>query len=159
MGNERPGPSLKARAVNYLSRREHSRHELRRKLSAYSDDPDEIDAVLNELQRDRWQSDARYAQSYADSKATRHGTARIVHDLRQHGVGEADIGAVADALADSEWARAHTVWARKFGELPADARAYARQYRFMATRGFSADCIRRILRGADGDNVVAVADD
>ncbi len=41
--------------------------------------------------------------------------------------------------------RARAVWARKFGQPPADPREYARQYRFMAGRGFSADCIRRLL--------------
>jgi regulatory protein len=42
------------------------------------------------------------------------------------------------------------VWARKFGgEPPPDAAARARQMRFLAGRGFSADVIRRVLQGSD----------
>ena len=38
--------SLLARAIAFLSRREHSEAELRQKLQRYTDDLDEIDAVL-----------------------------------------------------------------------------------------------------------------
>jgi len=43
------------------------------------------------------------------------------------------------------------VWQRKFGELPADARARAQQGRFLAYRGFSGEQISRLLRGAADD--------
>ena len=38
--------SLKGRALRYLSMREHSRIELARKLSAYAEEGDDIEAVL-----------------------------------------------------------------------------------------------------------------
>lgn len=139
--------SLKAIAIGYLSRREHSRHELRRKLAAVSDDATAIEAVLDELQRGRWQSDERYAQSYVHRKAGTQGALRIVQDLREQGVAESRLQDLQSELRDSEPARALAVWQRRFGSPPADARDYARQYRFMAQRGFSADCIRRVLAG------------
>lgn len=151
MSPGREGPSLKARAIGYLSRREHSRQELQRKLSAYCDDPAEIEALLDELQRQQWQSDARYAQAYVHRKAQAQGTRRILQSLRQQGVAEAELSGLQQQLRDSESGRARTVWQRRFGELPADAREYARQYRFLAGRGFSADCIRRILGGRSDD--------
>ncbi|WP_269498539.1 recombination regulator RecX [Castellaniella sp. S9] len=152
MGNEDTpggGPSLKARAIAYLSRREHSRLELRRKLAAHCDDPDRIEAVLDEIQRQHWQSDQRYAESYAQRQAPRQGAARILQSLRRQGVDEESLRALADRLTDTEAGRAREVWQRKFGQAPADARDYARQYRFLAGRGFSADCVRRILGGRD----------
>lgn len=145
------GLSLKARAVAYLSRREHSRQELRRKLSAYTDDPAAVEAVLDELQREHWQSDGRYAQAYAHRKAQAQGTQRILQSLRQQGVADAELAGLQRQLRDSELERARAVWQRRFGKAPADARDYAHQYRFLAGRGFSAECIRRILGGKADD--------
>ena len=147
----RDGLSLKARAVACLSRREHSRQELRRKLSAFTDDPAEIEAVLDELQREHWQSDGRYAQAYAHRKAQAQGTQRILQALRQQGVADAELSGLQQQLRGSESERARAVWQRRFGAAPADARDYARQYRFLAGRGFSAECIRRILGGKADD--------
>lgn len=138
-------PSLKARAVALLSRREHTRLELRRKLLAYTDDVAAVEAVLDALHAGNWQSDGRYARLYAQQKAGRFGARRILHDLKAKGVGDAELAGVQSELAASELARAYEVWQRKFGHPAADARDYARQYRFMATRGFSADSIRQVL--------------
>lgn len=151
----RPGGlSLKARAIAYLSRREHSRLELQRKLSAYSDDPAEIQAVLDALQREHWQSDQRYAQSYVHRTAARQGSRRILGALRQQGVDETLLADFQDSLRATEFSRAHEVWQRKFPNPPVDARDYARQYRFMASRGFSGQVIGKILSSrhrVDGD--------
>lgn len=143
--------SLKTVAIGYLSRREHSRQELRRKLAAISDDADAIEAVLDELQRGQWQSDARYAQSYVHRKAGSQGARRILQDLREQGVDESGLQDLQARLRESEPTRALAVWQRRFGALPADAREYARQYRFMAQRGFSADAIRQVLTGRVAD--------
>ncbi|MER1968064.1 recombination regulator RecX [Castellaniella sp. GW247-6E4] len=145
------GPSLKARAIAYLSRREHSRLELRRKLAAHCDDPERIEAVLDDLERQHWQSDRRYAEAYAARQAPRQGAARILQTLRQQGVGEDELCDLGAGLADTESGRAREVWLRKFGQPPGDAREYARQYRFLAGRGFSAECVRRILDGRDSE--------
>jgi regulatory protein len=45
------------------------------------------------------------------------------------------------------------VWARRFGGDPAtDAAERARQMRFLTARGFSAEVIRRVIRGAVEDD-------
>lgn len=154
-----PSPSLKARAIAYLSRREHSRLELRRKLSAHCDDPQAIDAVLDELQQSHWQSDERYAQAYVHRKASAQGARRILQELRQQGVDDAQLVDLRERLQGTESSRAYAVWQRRFGELPADAREYARQYRFLASRGFSTDCIRRVLAGRVADDPAGTESD
>lgn len=143
--NTRKGPSLKARAVDFLSRREHSRLELRRKLQRHSEDINEIDALLDELQKENWQSEERYAQSLINRRAYKFGTARVLQELRQNGVDDVYIEAVREQLKDSEFERAIEVWERKFGSAPEDRKAYAKQHRFMASRGFSSEQLRRIL--------------
>lgn len=145
VGMARKGPSLKARAIDFLSRREHSRLELRRKLQRHCNDITEIDALLDTLQKENWQSEERYAQSLINRRAHKFGTARVVQELRQNGVADSHIEVVREQLQDSEFERALEVWERKFGAAPEDRKAYAKQYRFMASRGFSSEQLRRIL--------------
>ena len=139
------GPSLKARAIAYLSRREHSRRELERKLGPHASDAEALAEVLDSLAADGWQSDLRFAQSLLNRRAGALGTRRIRLELREHGLDPALVEEAMEALEASEEERAREVWERKFGQAAVDARDYARQYRFMMSRGFGPDCVRRIL--------------
>ncbi len=137
--------ALKVRAVGYLSRREYSRMELRGKLQPHAGNADDLERVLDALEREHWLSDERFARALVHRKATRQGAARIVSDLRRHGLPEERLDAVKAELMASEFDRARAVWGKKFGNRPQDAREYGRQYRFLAARGFSADSVRRVL--------------
>jgi recombination protein RecA len=46
---------------------------------------------------------------------------------------------------------AATVWRKKFHEPASDAASRAKQMRFLASRGFGAEAIRRVVTGADDD--------
>lgn len=142
---KRPGPSLKARAINILSRREHSRLELHQKLAPHADDPDDLEHLLDELERQKWLSTERFAHSLVHRRAASRGTQRIVQELRQHGVSDDQLTELSQQLHDSEADRAREVWERKFGAAPTTQKEYARQYRFLASRGFSSDSVRRLL--------------
>lgn len=142
-------PSLKSRAIGLLSRREHSRSELRRKLAAHCEDHAVLDALLDELQRGNWLSQERFAESLVHRRAPRHGLRRIMQELRQHELPENTLAEMAEKLRDTELERARAVWQKRFGAPPADVKEHARQLRYMATRGFTADSVRRILAEAD----------
>jgi regulatory protein len=158
----RPPLSLKARALQWLAQREHSRLELRRKLitvarrrDADLDDPPdpaaEVDALLDLLVGERHLSDARFVESRVHARSARFGNRRILHELAQHGA--APDAATAEQLHASETARARAVWLRKFGSAPpADAAARARQMRFLAGRGFSAEVVRRVVNGNEDES-------
>ena len=150
-GGSAGGPSLKARAIGYLSRREHSRTELQRKLQPYANpnDADEIPRLLDELEQGKWLSNQRFAQSLVNRRAPAKGAAVIMHELRQHGLPDAELEPLRQQLQATEYERAQAVWSRKFGSPPADAREYARQIRFLASRGFSGAILRRILGDLD----------
>jgi regulatory protein len=157
----RPPLSLKARAMQWLAQREHSRVELRRKLlraarqrdDAQPEAPDaasEIDALLDWLDANRHLSEARFVESRVHARAARFGQRRIAQELKQHGA--ALDAESADRLRATEFERARTVWSRKFGAAPAqDAASRARQMRFLAGRGFAADVIRRVVQGGNDD--------
>jgi regulatory protein len=159
---QRPLPTLRGRALMWLSQREHSRAELRAKLRRWAADPDEpdddtrpaasdqqIEALLDELAAARHLSDERFVESRIHARAARFGDRRIQQELRRHGVQVDD--ATRARLHETELARAKAVHARKFMALPASPAERARQTRFLAARGFSAETIRRILSGADED--------
>ncbi len=150
-GQARKGPSLKMRAVGYLSRREHAREELARKLAAHAEDPAEVEAVLDALEKEGWLSTERFAQSLVHRRASRQGAARIVQELRQHGVDDNQVAELREQLRATEYDRALEVWKKRFSAKPEDRAAYAKQARFLASRGFAHDVIRRILGESDDD--------
>jgi len=162
--------SLKARALQWLAQREHSRAEMQRKLlpharamaaqrEADGDAGDTADPmarvveVLDWLEAQRYLSQQRFVESRIHVRAARHGNLRIQQELAQHGL--ALDGDAALSLKASEFDRACEVWSRKFDAPGADAAGRARQARFLTGRGFSAETVRRVLResvrGLPGD--------
>jgi regulatory protein len=140
--------TLRERALQLLARREHARTELARKLAPHAESGEELDALLDDLCARRLLSDARYVEMRLQARGARFGNARLALELRQQGVSDELVGAVL-ATAEDEMARARQVWQKKFGDAPraADREAYARQTRFLLSRGFPAETIRRVLRG------------
>lgn len=146
---QRPERSLKGRALGYLSRREYSRAELSRKLMPYTENADELEALLDALEREGWLSDARFAESVVYRRAARVGAGRIVSELKRHAVGDALIEEVNAQLRETELTRARAVWQKKYGQLPETPAERARQARFLAARGFSMSIIGKILKGIE----------
>lgn len=149
--SQRPGRSLKGRALAYLSRREYSRAELSRKLMPFADDADALEALLDSLVREGWLSDARFAESVIHRRAARLGATRIVGELRRHAMGDTLIEEVNAQLRETELSRARAVWQKKYGQLPETPAERARQARFLAARGFSMTIIGKILTGIEDD--------
>lgn len=147
-----PGLSLKGRALRFLAAREHSRLELRGKLGPHAESIEQVDAVLDELEQKGFLSAQRFAESVIHRKASRYGTARLKAELQQHGLPD-DIAKTAIAtLQSTELARARAVWARRFEGPPASPEERARQMRFLATRGFSGEVIRQVLKAGPSDD-------
>jgi regulatory protein len=144
-----PKLSLKARALRYLSMREHSRIELARKLARYAGEGDDIDALLDTLEKAKLLSQERFSESLVNRRAARFGNSRILSELQSHGIGGAALSGIKAGLAQDEAARAVEVWRRKFDHPPADAAERAKQMRFLQQRGFSHMAIRAALHGAD----------
>ncbi|SUA60212.1 Regulatory protein recX [Oligella urethralis] len=171
--------SLLARAIAFLSRREHSEAELRQKLQRYTDDLDEIDAVLARLQRENWQSDERFVESFVQSREQRWGNQKILQTLSQHKLDSDTLAELRDDLKDTEYQRARELWLKRFGakygldpydpesevdeallqqfkqqSSEAQAKERAKQMRFLASRGFTADVVYRVVNslGAPEDD-------
>lgn len=151
--------SLKGRALRLLSGREHSRAELERKLKGHEEMPGQLARTLDELQAKGFISEARVVESLIHRRAAKLGAARIRQELQAKGLAPEAVAEAVASLKDTELARAREVWRRKFGReggesegaAPPDAAARARQARFLLTRGFGAEVVRRVVRGMDDD--------
>lgn len=112
------------RAIAYLSRREYSQHELKQKLthafaeasfshSESEDAPkldDLIEATLEYLAKNNWQSDTRFADIISKVKGERYGSARVKQTLNQKGLAREIIDEKISELAQTEPQRAYEVW-------------------------------------------------
>ena len=141
--------AARATALRLLARRDYSRAELAEKLRSRGASAPEIDATLDDFERLGYLSDARYAQAVVSQRAGRLGQRAIARDLHDKGIGP---DAAKDALATladrDELADATALWARRFGQPPADDREKARQLRFIVSRGFSVAIAFKVLRAA-----------
>ncbi|MGO4763115.1 recombination regulator RecX [Cupriavidus sp. 2KB_3] len=151
MAGSRPPLSLKARAVGYLSRREHSRAELRRKLAPHAETPEEVDTLLDALERENWLSNDRFVDSLVHRRASRYGAARVMQEAKTHQLGNEQLHDLQDRLRETEVERAREVWRKRFGTAPDSPEARAKQIRFMVARGFSRAVVGKIIRGAEDD--------
>ena len=139
--------SLRDRALRLLARREYARVELQRKLAPLAESSEQLDMLLDDLQARRLLSDERYAEMRVTTRAGRFGNARLADEMRRQGVAD-EVVAEALAASDDELSRAQAVWVKKYGNLPVtDAAEKAKRMRFLASRGFSAESIRRVVRG------------
>ena len=143
--------SIKGRALRLLAAREHSRAELEKKLLAHEEAPGELAQALDELQAKGFINEQRVVDSLIHRRAARLGTGRLRQELQAKGVSAEAMADAVQALRSTEVERAREVWRKKFGEPAADAAGRARQMRFLASRGFGAEAIRRVVSGSDGD--------
>ena len=148
-GAQRDSTALDPRrkAIELLTRREHSRRELVRKLTERGIASEQAGAAVDELAGEGWQDDSRYAQVLVRSRAQAgHGPVRICAELRTHGLGQELIDAVLDAC-EVDWNQsARQQLQKRFGSARAGSRQdLAKQGAFLQRRGFSLDSIRWAL--------------
>jgi len=141
--------SLKGRALRLLAGREHSRAELERKLAEHTQDQDELARILDDLQTKGFINEARVVESVLHRRSARLGSARIAHELRGKGLAPEAIAQATRQLQASELERARTLWARKFGQPATEPKEQARQSRFLLSRGFNAEVVRKVLAQDD----------
>lgn len=141
------------RALGLLTRREHSRKELGRKLSIRGVEPAEVRSTVDRLANEGWQSDTRFAEALVRSRAAGgYGPLRIRAELSTHGL---DREAVAAAMAtfEGDWTEtACDLVRRRFGPVsPGDAAQRRKMADFLVRRGFDAASVRAASRAEADD--------
>lgn len=129
-----------ARALDLLSRREHSAWELRHKLETRGFEPEHIDAALQQLSSNGLLNEQRFIESYVYSRVQRgYGPVRIRAELRERGIESTDWS--ADTAIN--WLKLATAARQKrYGTAaPKDFKERAKQMRFLQRRGFTSEQI------------------
>lgn len=85
-------------------------------------------------------------------RKTKFGSARIAHELREKGVDEDLVQDAIDVIKADEFSYAHAVWQKKYNQPPANRNEWAKQARFLQSRGFGFDLIKKILNSTLDDD-------
>ena len=156
--NTEEARSLFTAALELLTRREHSRLELRQKLTDRFPGAD-FESLFEHLGELNYQSDHRFAEVFACCRAQRgQGPLRIRNELQQRGIGNDLIASALEQIEVDWYALAVEQLRRKFGTpvssaLPREQqlKERARRSRHLAYRGFPADIINRALDAEESD--------
>jgi regulatory protein len=143
----RPEPSPTQRALVLLTRREHSRQELARKLAHRGVEAGDAQAAIDKLVAAGWQDDARFAASVVRNRASAgYGPVFIRAELGTHGLGSEAVALAMDGF-EGDWVdNARDLLARRHPEAQAGDRAAQRKAAdFLLRRGFSMQHIRAAL--------------
>lgn len=148
--DDRPAPvnpaDLKDAALRLLARREHSFKELARKLTQRGWPAEMTDTVLTELAEAGLQSDSRYAESFARSRAQKaYGPMRIRAEMGQRGIDRSLVDLALREL-DVDWFTIAATWyERRYGSKPPpDLKEKSRRQQALARRGFDHATIREL---------------
>ena len=135
------------KALDLVSRREHSRHELMQKLDKrYPATSPIIEEVLDKLEINKILDDERFAEMYLNSRARKgFGPKKIEMELNSRKVNSLFISNAIEAY-ESWLENAQTVLKKKFkDQKPVDYQSKMKQKQFLFSRGFSTPIIDKIL--------------
>lgn len=143
----KPPATAAQRALGLLTRREHSRKELTRKLVSRGLDAAEVDAAVDMLARAGWQDERRFSESLVRARASAgYGPMHIRAELGTHGL-PADLRQQALDVFEGDWLEIAADFARRrFGRV-SDPRLRERKAAdFLIRRGFPSDIARAASR-------------
>ena len=144
--------SLRQRALEYLGKREYSAIELGQKLKNYADESDDIPALLADFKTRGWLSDTRFTEQLVNARKIKFGSSKVAHELREKGIADDLIMDAVSTMKESELVRATEVWRKKFKQAANNRDEWAKQARFLQSRGFGFDTIKKVLSKQDNDD-------
>ena len=148
--------SLRQRALEYLGKREYSYAELGQKLKTYlaeDEDFEVITAILEDFKTRGWLSDKRFTEQIVHARQAKFGVAKIAHELREKGVSQELIAGAVATVKGNELNNAVEIWRKKFKAAPENRDEWAKQARFLQSRGFGFDVIKKVLNSKIEDDL------
>ena len=134
------------KALDLLSRREHSRKELFLKLINRFESQEEINLTLDKLEGKKLLSDSRFAEEYVQARRKKgFGPIKISAELEKRGVYETLISQEIDKFDD--WEKiAELSFKKKFPDgVSKDFRKLQKQKNFLSNKGFTFYQIESVL--------------
>ena len=136
---------IRKKAMDYLSRRAHSRYELYQKLLKHNFETVLINEQLEKLINEKLLSDQRFVEMFVHSrKRNGKGPVKITAELLVRGVDDELIYNSIDEVGDDEWLEiAKTVLEKKLGNnQQLDYDNQLKLMKFLSNRGFTMDQIK-----------------
>ncbi len=146
---------IRRHALYLLTRRDHTRQELKQKLARKQYPAADIATILERLENTGLIDETRFAESYTHYRRGKgYGPRRIAMELQTKGVAEAVIAEHLE-MADNAWfTDAHNAWRKQFkGRQPVDPQTRARQLRFLYNRGFTQEQINSVFKQCHAEEV------
>ena len=131
-----------------MGKREYSYAELGQKLKTYLEEDEDfevITAILEDFKTRGWLSDARFTEQIVHARSHKFGASKIANELREKGVASDLIESAIGQVKENELDNAKEIWRKKFKETPGSRDEWARQARFLQSRGFGFDIIKKVL--------------
>lgn len=146
---KKPQVSLRQRALDYLAKREYSVAELAQKLNTvarqYELETEEIPEILADFKKRNWVSDTRFTEQILHARKSKFGSSRIANELREKGVSDELISEAVQDVKIDELANAKAVWRKKYDAPPSSREEWAKQARFLQSRGFGFEIIKKVI--------------
>jgi regulatory protein len=120
-------------------------------LKAFAEETDEspaseqISAILEDFKKRGWLSDARFTEQLVHARQARFGSARVANELREKGVADDLIVSAVATVKVNELEHAREVCRKKYKASPTSREDWAKQARFLQSRGFGFDVIKKVL--------------
>jgi regulatory protein len=146
MGTERQ--KIKTACLRLLNRREHSQHELLTKLSLKGFNRTDIQCTLDELKQEGWQSDERFARSYAKSRLNGgFGWLKIQYELKQRGIKDFDLNSLVAEEFGSWQDLLFQAYRQKYRDnVDLTAKEQFKRSLFLQQRGFTHTMINELFK-------------
>lgn len=131
---------MRKKAIELLARREHSRLELKQKLTSREFDSGEIEILLDELEKQDLLSEERFVEMFVRSRKNNgFGPKKIIAELQTRGISNNLISSAVDEKSD-EW-RDNMIAAAKKKNVNRE-----QLFRFLLYRGYSPTLIYQWLK-------------
>ena len=134
------------KALDLLSRREHSRKELYLKLISRFESKEEINLILNKLEKNKLLSDSRFTEEYVQARRRKgFGPIKISAELEKRGISDSLISAQINIYDD--WGDlAQLTFQKRFPEgISKDFKELQKQKNFLSNKGFTFFQIESVL--------------
>jgi len=139
-------------ALRLLTRRDHSKYELARKLKQRGIQPEVVDQVILACEQFDYINDERTAPLFIGQQARKgYGIKHIRHELKMRGLGGKHIPEIlAESMAEYDEregaARIVQKHAKRFERESDPQKRKEKVYRFLYARGFSKEVILELIR-------------
>ncbi len=145
----------KHRAATLCSRQEQCTGHIRLKLKEWGISEAYTERILEELQREKFLDNNRYATFYVKDKfkLNHWGRIKISHMLHQKGIGEKDITDALSQIDEEAYFQACLGLVKSKTITLKDKNKFTRKgklYRYALGRGFEPDLINRVLNMMEG---------